>query len=271
MLTRFLLHDQLFPNSRPRIALVRGGSGSAVSSTQRSHIGGTRLDATAQNVDNEDVTSTSGHGDRSIKHGAPKQARNAQRHNIVETALTLMAQRGVDGTSMRELAGATGLNVASLYHYFPSKRDLLVEVLGSKGLIDALAAPTLSRRSQRSATPLADLLDAILEAMLEVEDFVRLMLGEALRGDETAFAVGAELFAETQEALERWIAEIAPDLCEEVGTTALAQMLRALLVGTFVEHLAGVLGESRGQDPTPLFRSRAERAATALGETAERS
>jgi len=45
-----------------------------------------------------------------------------QRQRILSTALSLMATQGVDGTSMRNLAAATGLNVASLYHYFPSKR-----------------------------------------------------------------------------------------------------------------------------------------------------
>ena len=46
-----------------------------------------------------------------------------------------MAQRGVDGTSMRDLASAAGLNVASLYHYFPSKRDLLESVLIEQGFL----------------------------------------------------------------------------------------------------------------------------------------
>ncbi|HLH27545.1 MAG TPA: helix-turn-helix domain-containing protein, partial [Acidimicrobiales bacterium] len=42
-----------------------------------------------------------------------------QRQHILAVALSLMSQSGVDGTSMRDLAAAAGLNVASLYHYFP--------------------------------------------------------------------------------------------------------------------------------------------------------
>ena len=64
-----------------------------------------------------------------------------QRQHILSTALSLMAQQGVDGTSMRNLAAATGLNVASLYHYFPSKRDLLVAVLEERGFVDDPASP----------------------------------------------------------------------------------------------------------------------------------
>ena len=69
--------------------------------------------------------------------GAPLTPGGAgQRQHILDTALALMAQRGVDGTSMRDLAAATGLNVASLYHYFSSKHDLLVAVLAERGFLD---------------------------------------------------------------------------------------------------------------------------------------
>src|SRR5262245_48717054 len=48
-----------------------------------------------------------------------------QRARILATALTLMSAQGFAGTSMRNLATACELNVATLYHYFPSKADLL--------------------------------------------------------------------------------------------------------------------------------------------------
>ncbi len=69
-----------------------------------------------------------------------------QREHILRTALSLMSQQGVDGTSMRSLAAATGLNVATLYHYFPSKRDLLVAVLEERGFLDTpgVATPALT-------------------------------------------------------------------------------------------------------------------------------
>src|ERR1700728_454260 len=61
------------------------------------------------------------------------------RHRILQIALTLMSQKGVDGTSMRDLASAAGLNVASLYHYFPSKRELLEAVLIERGYLPVWA------------------------------------------------------------------------------------------------------------------------------------
>lgn len=173
---------------------------------------------------------------------------------------------------MRDLAAAAGLNVASLYHYFPSKRDLLVAVLDERGFINDLAAAQPATLTRDSADDLADLLDDILHSMLEVEDFVRLMLGEVLRGDETAHAVGVELFAATQASLERWLDDAEPAVCDGPGAPAVARMLRAMIVGLFFEHVAGVLEDADGDaDGTSgsggaaaAFRRRAEEASAVL-------
>jgi AcrR family transcriptional regulator len=199
---------------------------------------------------------TNGGGANQTQGGA------VQRQHILDTALSLMGQRGVDGTSMRDLATAAGLNVASLYHYFPSKRDLLVAVLAERGFIDEVAAAPRPSLTRDPAALLADLLDDMLRSMLEVEDFIRLMLGEVMRGDETANAVGSELFAATLDSLERWLLESQPELCEETGAPAVARVLRALLIGLFFEHVAGVLTDEK--DPAAAFRVRAEEAAAVL-------
>jgi AcrR family transcriptional regulator len=184
----------------------------------------------------------------------------AQRQHILAVALSLMAQNGVDGTSMRELAGATGLNVASLYHYFPSKADLLVAVLEEHGFVENLATASPPALARDPATGLADLLTDILLSMLEVEDFVRLMLGEVMRGDETAHEVGVGLFAATQTSLERWLEEAGPSLCDPASRAAMARMLRAMVVGMFIEHVAGVL-EDDGTNTAEVLRERAREAA----------
>ena len=210
-----------------------------------------RFDGGARRLDNGGMTTES----------APAAGGGGQRQNILDTALSLMAQRGVAGMSMRDLASATGLNVASLYHYFPSKQDLLVAVLAERGFLDDLAitAPTPGDRTPR--IELADLLNEILQSMLEVEDFIRLMLGEVMRSDETALSVGHELITGTQDSLERWIADDQPELAGDPGADAVARMLRATLIGLFFEHVAGVLG---GEDPSTALRKRADEVAAIL-------
>jgi hypothetical protein len=96
--------------------------------------------------------------------------------------------------------------------------------------------------------------------MMEVEDFISLMLGEVMRGDETAHAVGVDLFAATQDSLERWLDETQPSICDPASRPAMARMLRAMVVGMFFEHIAGVLSDS-GEDPEDVLRTRAKEVA----------
>lgn len=184
------------------------------------------------------------------------------RSRILQIALSLMSQRGVDGTSMRDLAAAAGLNVASLYHYFPSKRDLLESVLIEHGFFPVQAS-TEAREGRTANSPLEVLLSEILISMFEVEDFVRLMVGEAIRGESTARSVGFDLFTTFQSSIEEWIGRNRPDLDERVGAAAVARLLSAMIVGVFVECAAGVLEE--GQDLMALAQQRAREAAAVLG------
>ena len=48
---------------------------------------------------------------------------------ILREAATLIAQRGYHGASMRDLGKAVGLQMASLYHHFGSKQELLVAIM----------------------------------------------------------------------------------------------------------------------------------------------
>ena len=190
---------------------------------------------------------------------------SATRRRILQIALTLMAQRGVDGTSMRDLASAAGLNVASLYHYFPSKRDLLESVLIEQGFLPIRPVHKGVDGTGPAADPLtlAQLLSEIMISMFEVEDFVRLMVGEAMRGEATARAVGLDLFASFETSIEDWVKKNRPDLDEGPGAASVARLLSAMVVGIFIQHAADVLGEE-GDDLAALSLDRAREAAFIL-------
>jgi|SRR5690606_36223222 len=60
---------------------------------------------------------------------APKQERSQARFEaILRTALELIAARGYEAVSMREIAREAGLPIASLYLYFPTKLAIVREV-----------------------------------------------------------------------------------------------------------------------------------------------
>jgi AcrR family transcriptional regulator len=69
---------------------------------------------------------------------------------------------------MRDLASAAGLNVASLYHYFPSKRELLEAVLIERGYLPEWATGTRPAADVLPETKLAAVLTDILVSMFEV-------------------------------------------------------------------------------------------------------
>jgi AcrR family transcriptional regulator len=187
---------------------------------------------------------------------------SATRRRILDIALTLMAQRGVDGTSMRDLAAAAGLNVASLYHYFPSKRDLLESVLVEQGFSPVRAPRGTGGEEGQGEPELSAFLADILVSTFAVQDFVRLMIGEAMRGESTARAVGLDLFTSFQESIEEWLKTHRPDLVERAGAPEVSRLLSAVVVGLFVQHAAGVIAAD--DDLTELSMQRAREAADVL-------
>lgn len=51
------------------------------------------------------------------------------RSRLVETARVLFLQQGYGATGVKQILAAAGANSGSLYHYFPTKEDLLLAVL----------------------------------------------------------------------------------------------------------------------------------------------
>ena len=73
----------------------------------------------------------------------PKGVR--RRQQILESAIALFAQRGVDSASLRTVGEAIGVSHAALRHYFSSRDELLVEVYRTHEALmveDALAVDT---------------------------------------------------------------------------------------------------------------------------------
>ncbi|WP_430331704.1 TetR/AcrR family transcriptional regulator [Rhodococcus sp. ACT016] len=52
-----------------------------------------------------------------------------RKSEILDAAATLFAERGIAGTSMREIGDVVGLNAGALYHYFRSKGAIVNELV----------------------------------------------------------------------------------------------------------------------------------------------
>jgi len=70
----------------------------------------------------------------------PAAARTEQR--IYATSIRLMSERGYHGTSLRDIARASEVQIASIYYYFDSKQALLLRIMSQtmRELTAAVAA-----------------------------------------------------------------------------------------------------------------------------------
>ena len=97
-----------------------------------------------------------------------KRLRN-RREIIIKTAGQLFREKGYEGTSVRDLAEAVGLQSGSLFFHFGSKEEILVSLLEG-GLRRAVAI--LDRHLENADTPsekLSAILHGHLQAILDEE------------------------------------------------------------------------------------------------------
>ncbi|MBW2551954.1 MAG: helix-turn-helix transcriptional regulator, partial [Deltaproteobacteria bacterium] len=62
----------------------------------------------------------------------PAQRNGGTREVILRTAERLFAERGFAATSVRDIVGEAGTSAPSLYHFFGSKENLVVELINDR-------------------------------------------------------------------------------------------------------------------------------------------
>jgi AcrR family transcriptional regulator len=174
---------------------------------------------------------------------APERAPqgSAKRSQILAAATDLIAARGVEGMTMRQLASASGLNIATLYHYFGSKADLLGAIVDERhydtGLRElSLPVDTTLPPGPRLAAFVAQLAD---QALGELRLW-RLLIGESLRDDAVALAEARRLSGALEGAIDRWLGELFPELDGDPVTPARAAVTSVVtgqLLAVFLEEM----------------------------------
>jgi TetR/AcrR family transcriptional regulator, mexJK operon transcriptional repressor len=116
-----------------------------------------------------------------------------RRLQIINGALQVFSTKGFLGATNRDIAQAAGINSPGLiYHYFASKEDLL------RAVIEQNAPPMqlLAQAEVLLAMPPETALPLVAQAYLQLAEKpelaanMRLLIGEAIRSDEFAEALG---------------------------------------------------------------------------------
>ena len=159
-----------------------------------------------------------------------------QRERILDETLRLMAHNGGRGTSMRAVAAACGCNVATLYHYFPSKHDLLQAAIAFRRTTDLVSEPFPEGLSGTVEQRVAALLDHLFVGMTADEDLWRTLLAEAIHGDDDVLEPLIETAGAFEHALGGWLRSLCPD-APALHDPAVVRALRNAVIGVLVEHL----------------------------------
>ena len=102
-----------------------------------------------------------------------------RRQDVVERAIAVLDERGIDGLTMRRLAADLGVQPGALYHHFAGKEAMLVAALipVSEGLLHG-GKDRVARHPDDARAALADLIDFHVEFALENPAVIALHLHE---------------------------------------------------------------------------------------------
>ena len=100
---------------------------------------------------------------------------------MLDTAEALFSQKGFDGTSVRDIAEAAGINTAMISYYFGSKEKLMEEIFERKSLnIKEKVANLLKDDSLDPLEKMYSLVDMYIEGILSRKTFHRILLCEQI-------------------------------------------------------------------------------------------
>jgi len=170
----------------------------------------------------------------------PSDARNC----IVQTALALFATRGYHNTGITDILKESAVKRGTLYHYFPSKRELGLAVIDEMARI--LAEETAVGRLQTPGHPI----DRMLRILNDLPGVVKLQSGKALTPSvvvrlgtaepEFSERLAARLTAfltEVEAMVHRGVAE--GQIKETVDARVLSRVFTVMCEGIFLMSVLG--------------------------------
>lgn len=134
------------------------------------------------------------------------------RRALMDESLAVIAEKGVDGLSLRDVAGRIGVSHAAPYHHFADKAGLL-RALGSEGmtLLDGKMAEAEQAASDGPSERLLAVGKAYVIFAVEHREYFAVFTAPETSGSATADEEGRESGATWRRLLDNVIA------CQEAG------------------------------------------------------
>ena len=181
----------------------------------------------------------------------------ATRDQILAAASHLIAQNGVENTSLADIARQLGISRGTLFYHFPSKSQLIFEVTDRyfSQVTQVLVARVLESSDH---TQPHDLLRIAYETLLGEQERGRLhmyLVQQALAGDPSLLARFQARYREWLEVIQRTVLQVIESRDQAIDATdepirkadigqEHARLLAFLLLGTFdgllIQRLLGI-------------------------------
>jgi AcrR family transcriptional regulator len=163
-----------------------------------------------------------------------------KRNRIIEIASVLITQKGVENTSLADIAHDVGISKGTLYYYYPSKSELVLEVAKhhlnkiTQGLINLAKEMTEIDRVE-------DILNGVFENIIndETQDRLHLYLvQEALTNNDELKKIFKNLYVEWRQIIQDGLNKVMKGKAENYE--ALSSVILTCLDGFIIQYLIGV-------------------------------
>jgi AcrR family transcriptional regulator len=155
---------------------------------------------------------------------AVENAVKGVRDRLLDAAEELFSERGFDGTSVRDLAGAAGCNIASVNYYFGGKEKLYEEVW-RRHLVSQRDSRVASIDQVMAASDRTPSLEELLRSFAYAfvgplvdqragRRFIKLMARELINPHLPSDMFGQEVIKPTLTQMQRALKEVCPELDE---------------------------------------------------------
>ncbi len=170
---------------------------------------------------------------------AKPRGRDQVRTAVLDATSELVAERGPDGFTVREIAARAGVNHALVHRHFGTKADVLEQMLAAdaEAVVTAVVASGLPTSGQAGGEVVAELLDLLAER----PSYWRTLVHAVLDSPEAALpgtASTTELFS----GLWREDADADPDRAVSTSVAGMT-VLGWLIFGQFMADATGADAE----------------------------